>query len=103
MLALQTLTGTSLAPAISAAKSRDGLAGVEGLEPPTPGFGDRCSSQLSYTPSGRAYSGPISPRHLPVFRRSRLRTGRARQIRTLPGSPAAARVPSGPSGTFARS
>ena len=27
-----------------------GLAGVEGLEPPTPGFGDRCSSQLSYTP-----------------------------------------------------
>src|SRR5438552_3025165 len=27
------------------------LAGVEGLEPPTPGFGDRCSSQLSYTPS----------------------------------------------------
>ena len=28
-----------------------GLAGVEGLEPPTPGFGDRCSSQLSYTPS----------------------------------------------------
>jgi hypothetical protein len=21
-----------------------GLAGVEGLEPPTPGFGDRCSS-----------------------------------------------------------
>jgi hypothetical protein len=27
-----------------------GVAGVEGLEPPTPGFGDRCSSQLSYTP-----------------------------------------------------
>jgi Protein of unknown function (DUF3828) len=27
-----------------------GLAGVEGVEPPTPGFGDRCSSQLSYTP-----------------------------------------------------
>ena len=26
------------------------VAGVEGLEPPTPGFGDRCSSQLSYTP-----------------------------------------------------
>ena len=23
---------------------------MEGLEPPTPGFGDRCSSQLSYTP-----------------------------------------------------
>ena len=28
----------------------DPLAGVEGLEPPTPGFGDRCSSRLSYTP-----------------------------------------------------
>src|SRR3990170_7202517 len=27
------------------------VAGVEGLEPPTPGFGDRCSSQLSYTPN----------------------------------------------------
>ena len=27
------------------------MAGVEGLEPPTPGFGDRCSSQLSYTPN----------------------------------------------------
>ena len=27
------------------------MAGVEGLEPPTPGFGDRCSSRLSYTPS----------------------------------------------------
>lgn len=26
------------------------MAGVEGLEPPTPGFGDRCSNQLSYTP-----------------------------------------------------
>ena len=24
---------------------------MEGLEPPTPGFGDRCSSQLSYTPN----------------------------------------------------
>ncbi len=32
--------------------SREPMAGVEGLEPPTPGFGDRCSSQLSYTPAG---------------------------------------------------
>ena len=30
------------------------VAGVEGLEPPTPGFGDRCSSQLSYTPAEEA-------------------------------------------------
>src|SRR3954470_8775505 len=44
------------------------LAGVEGLEPPTPGFGDRCSSQLSYTPSQGAYSGRFSPRHLPGLR-----------------------------------
>jgi hypothetical protein len=32
-------------------RSMTWLAGVEGLEPPTPGFGDRCSSQLSYTPT----------------------------------------------------
>jgi hypothetical protein len=30
------------------------MAGVEGLEPPTPGFGDRCSSHLSYTPVRRS-------------------------------------------------
>ena len=30
--------------------SAPSVAGVEGLEHPTPGFGDRCSSQLSYTP-----------------------------------------------------
>src|SRR6185312_5520291 len=30
-----------------------GMAGEEGLEPPTPGFGDRCSNQLSYTPTER--------------------------------------------------
>ena len=38
------------------------LAGVEGLEPPTPGFGDRCSSQLSYTPiaCSRSTASPFS-------------------------------------------
>ena len=35
------------------------LAGVEGLEPPTPGFGDRCSDQLSYTPSGGTGPGGL--------------------------------------------
>ena len=27
------------------------LAGQEGIEPPTPGFGDRCSAKLSYWPT----------------------------------------------------
>ena len=37
------------------------LAGVEGVEPPIPGFGDRCSSQLSYTPkASAAVSCPLS-------------------------------------------
>ena len=40
------------------------MAGVEGLEPATPGFGDRCSSQLSYTPSGALYSVETARRHL---------------------------------------
>ncbi len=26
------------------------MAGVEGLEPPTIGFGDRCSTNWNYTP-----------------------------------------------------
>ena len=38
------------------------LAGVEGLEPPTPGFGDRCSSQLSYTPTQSVCGGPKARR-----------------------------------------
>jgi hypothetical protein len=44
---------SAVAPAIERCSSRLPLAGVEGLEPPTPGFGDRCSSQLSYTPRVR--------------------------------------------------
>ena len=40
-------------PPSNAARRGLPLAGVEGLEPPTPGFGDRCSSQLSYTPRVR--------------------------------------------------
>ena len=37
-------------PALQPHARRPKVAGVEGLEPPTPGFGDRCSNQLSYTP-----------------------------------------------------
>lgn len=32
------------------------LAGVAGFEPATPGFGDRCSGQLSYTPRRTHYN-----------------------------------------------
>lgn len=38
---------------------RRAMAGVEGLEPPTPGFGDRCSNQLSYTPTAREAGGAL--------------------------------------------
>ena len=31
------------------------LAGVGGFEPPTDGFGDRCSTRLSYTPTSIIY------------------------------------------------
>ena len=31
-------------------------AGAEGLEPPTPGFGDQCSAKLSYAPIRHEYS-----------------------------------------------
>jgi hypothetical protein len=41
---------------VKAPGSSISLAGEEGLEPPTPGFGDRCSNQLSYTPAGN-FSG----------------------------------------------
>src|SRR3972149_12104933 len=47
-------------------RCRSALAGVEGLEPLTPGFGDRCSDQLSYTPlAARLYIGPPRPALLP--------------------------------------
>ena len=39
---------------------RSGLAGVEGLELSTSGFGDRRSSQLSYTPARPEGAGPVS-------------------------------------------
>ena len=46
--------------------SPQNVAGVEGLEPPTPGFGDRCSSQLSYTPIASPW---IRILHLPISAR----------------------------------
>ena len=43
------------------------LAGEVGLEPTTPGFGDRYSSRLSYTPAVRtaAVDDAICSLHLP--------------------------------------
>ena len=44
------------------------LAGAEGFEPPTAGFGDQCSSQLSYAPAGSKHAAlktraTASPQH----------------------------------------
>ena len=36
------------------------VAGAEGLEPPTAGFGDRCSTKLSYAPSSTGVSEPFT-------------------------------------------
>ena len=33
------------------------MAGAIGLEPTTPGFGDRCSTRLSYTPTVSSTKG----------------------------------------------
>src|SRR4030081_1127638 len=44
-----TLIGV-LADTTGPRRTRTALAGQEGLEPPTAGFGDRDSSQLSYCP-----------------------------------------------------
>ena len=41
--------------------------GVEGLEPPTAGFGNRCSSQLSYTPWQAVRHKPVASAN-PDFR-----------------------------------
>jgi hypothetical protein len=38
--------------------ANDKVAGVEGFEPPTVGFGVRCSSQLSHTPTNPVYTLP---------------------------------------------
>ncbi len=43
-------------------KVRKRVAGVEGLEPPASGFGDRRSSQLSYTPAAPRQAGPHGTR-----------------------------------------
>ena len=47
----RTENSGSVAPEENPGLNPPRVAGVEGLEPPTPGFGDRCSGQLSYTPS----------------------------------------------------
>src|SRR5450759_3001703 len=50
VLAISILAAGEYLPCIVLTARASVVAGVEGLEPPTPGFGDRCSSQLSYTP-----------------------------------------------------
>src|SRR5436190_14714934 len=47
-------------PMQQARKPRSVLAGQEGLEPPTTGFGDRDSSQLSYCPVMALPGGPAT-------------------------------------------
>src|SRR6185312_14910330 len=54
------------------------LAGVEGLEPPASGFGDRRSSQLSYTPARQA--GGSANRAAPVT----VHAGRVEMLRKAP-------------------
>jgi hypothetical protein len=49
------------------------LAGVEGFEPPTPGFGVRCSSRWSYTPADTRSPPLLSRGALPCLLVSRMR------------------------------
>ena len=44
------------------------LAGVGGFEPPTGGFGDRCSTGLSYTPTLTTYCQASQPAHCSIGR-----------------------------------
>src|ERR1039458_2525558 len=61
-------------------RTRTALAGQEGLEPPTTGFGDRDSGQLSYCPL------PPGSRRDPVQERSRHRADHHQLMKsTLPG------------------
>src|SRR5205823_6739518 len=63
---------------------RIGRAGQEGLEPPTAGFGDRCSAKLSYCPLGVGPLWMCEPRIVQA-------AGRRRRPKiTAPAAPAAA-------------
>ena len=84
----------SLAPqaSVSAIPPSRPLAGVEGLEPPTCGFGDRCSPKLSYTPAAILYFSTNLPKIDKCFyliqnpRRKFVKRGKKRGTLTTPGA-----------------
>src|SRR5580704_16043626 len=74
-----TLIGV-LADTTGPRQTRTAFAGQEGLEPPTTGFGDRDSGQLSYCPP--------DTRREPLQERSRHRADHHQLMKsTLPGAP----------------
>ena len=72
------------------------MAGAEGLEPATSGFGDRRSSQLSYTPAVRLRFPPVGKsktRAGGVKKRSHLQSQEGCTIRTIIAVKACGKLP----------